>query len=98
MRGRPWTIYMDDDLIEAVKVAARERKVPVSNLVKEALKHFLEEEKRREARREFLDWLREEEITEEERSLVLKAWTEYENTERRESRDFVEVFGDEGGA
>ena len=97
MRGRTWTIYMDDDLIEAVKKTAGKRGIPVSTLVREALRRFLEEERRREARKEFLNRLHAEEISEEERVLALRAREEYEETERKD-RSFDEVFGDEGGA
>jgi len=96
--GRAWTVYLDDDLIEEVKKTARRKKIPMSHLVKEALRRFLEEEKRREARKKLLTRLRSEKISEEESEVILRAWEDYVKTERRRERTFVEVFADESGA
>ncbi|MBX6424152.1 CopG family transcriptional regulator [Thermosulfurimonas sp. F29] len=58
MKKCAWTIYMEHDLIEEVKEAAALRGISVSDLVREALNRFLEEDRRRLARKKMLSWLR----------------------------------------
>ncbi|GEM_PF-5859832 len=92
MKGRPWTIYIDEKMLAVIKQVAKVKKVSVSNIVRMALERFLEEENRRQARQKFLEWLKNQEITQDRKEYLLQAWEEYQEKERGKGRDFLEVF------
>ena len=93
LRGKAFTIYLDLDVLEELQREAKARSVSAFQIVKEALRRYFGEERRRQAGKELLGWVKSRRVSSEEREKILKAWKEYECTERKEGRTFSEVFG-----
>ncbi|HIC96998.1 MAG TPA: ribbon-helix-helix protein, CopG family [Aquificaceae bacterium] len=93
IKGKAFTIYLDLDILKELQREAQARKVSASQIVKEALRRYFREERRKQAARELLEWVKSRKVTPEEREEVLRAWKEYERTERKQERTFSEVFG-----
>ena len=93
IKGKAFTIYLDLDVLEELQQAAKARSVSASQIVKEALRRYFKEERRREAVRDLLEWVKSRKVSPEEREEILRAWKEYEQTERKQGRSFSEVFG-----
>ena len=82
MRGRPLTVYIDEGIMEKIKLIAENRKVSLSYVIREALERFLEEEICNQARKSLLEWIKEQEITEKRKQQLLQVWNEYQEKEK----------------
>lgn len=92
MRGRPLTIYLEQEIFSLLKKKAKETGQSLSKVVQAALREHLKDEKKRLARSKILAMVKSRKKDE----ALLEAWFEYERTERGKARKFEELFHEDG--
>jgi len=88
MRGRPLTIYLEQEVFSLLERKARETGQSLSKVVQAALREHLRDERKQLARRKILEMVKSRKKNE----ALLEAWLEYERTERTTAREVGELF------
>lgn len=86
------TVYLEREVFSLLERKAKETGQSLSKVVRAALLEHLKDEKRRQARQKLLEMVKARKKDE----AIWEAWREYERTGREATRNFEELFLENG--